>query len=202
MQATSRNSVRARAFLLPLLVAALLSSCASNPERIAMSAGTPAQILPSSFTFTDERPETEKRSGTGASTSMEERTLGDDAISPPAALLLERELARQGNQLLSGKQLRLISLVVTANVIAPTVQPAYGAAALGPSGVAIGGALAFGLQWAGTRPKLSVLAGIQVGEKTYGAFHTVQVTFASSPREALESAIQLTARDLVRSLSN
>jgi len=179
---------------------AALAGCAGNPQQISMTSSAPT-VSPA-FKLIDLRPDVEKRSNRSGSGGMEERTLGDDAISPSAVVLLERELARQGNQSLAGKDLKLVSLLVTANVIAPSVQPLYGAAALGPGGVVVGSTVGYALQWAGTRPKLSVLAGVQYGDKTLGAFNSVQVSLLSSPRDALESALQLTARDLIQALSN
>ena len=177
-----------------------LAGCAGNPQQISMASSAPT-IAPT-FKLIDLRPDVEKRSDRSGSGGMEERTLGDDAISPSAVALLERELARQGNQSLAGKELKLVSLLVTANVIAPSAQPAYGAAALGPGGVVVGSAVGYALQWAGTRPKLSVLVGVQYGDKTLGAFNSVQVSLLSRPRDALELALQLTARDLIRALPN
>ena len=177
-----------------------LAGCAGNPQQISMASSAPT-IAPT-FKLIDLRPDVEKRSDRSSSGGMEERTLGDDAISPSAVALLEHELARQGNQSLAGKDLKLVSLLVTANVIAPSARPLYGAAALGPGAVVVGSAVGYALQWAGTRPKLTVLAGVQYGGKTLGAFNSVQVSLLSSPRGALESALQLTARDLIRSLAH
>ena len=189
-----------RVSLLAAVVLSALAGCAGNPQQISMASSAPT-IAPT-FKLIDLRPDVEKRSDRSGSAGMEERTLGDDAISPSAVVLLERELARQGNQLLASKELKLMSLLVTANVIAPSAQPAYGAAALGPGGVVVGSAVGYALQWAGTRPKLSVLAGVQYGGKTLGAFNSVQVSLLSNPGDALESALQLTARDLIRAISN
>ncbi|MBC7710111.1 MAG: hypothetical protein H7203_08625 [Rhizobacter sp.] len=189
-----------RIALLGAITSLLLAGCAGNPQHISVASSV-STITPT-FKLIDLRPDIEKHSDRSGSGGMEERTLGDDAISPSAVALLERELARQGNPSLAGKDLTLVSLLVTANVIAPSVQPLYGAAALGPGGVVVGSAVGYALQWAGTRPKLSVLAGVQYGGKTLGAFNSVQVSLLSNPRDALESALELTARDLIRAIAN
>ena len=52
-----------------------------------------APTIAPTFKLIDLRPDVERRSDRSASSGMEERTLGDDATSPSAVALLERELA-------------------------------------------------------------------------------------------------------------
>jgi hypothetical protein len=151
------------------------------------------------FSLIDERDEVERGTADVTRGLTVERTLGDDVVSPSSVLRLEQALAERGNTFLAGKTLKVASLHITSTISSAYVdkKETYGAAAVGPGGPALAGAMLFTLRAITARPTLYIRAGIYIDDKLFNAFTMTKVSFGNTPEEVLASDMNQVAKDLL-----